>query len=146
MKLLLYSRSSSANSLLFFFSPRKRLWFQISPWLIKILKCLTFSWTSGTGTSCDLRFNKCVWSVRWGMSSKLDICFLDCVLIALSSCSGGEEENSSTARWGGEEPGVGELNASEGKSNKRIRSPSIYFDIPHYRLKWSPEHLSMISL
>lgn len=126
--------------------PPQTPWFQISSWLIKIWKCLRFSWTSGTGTSCDLRFNKCVWSIHWGMSSKLDICFLDCVLIALSSCSGGgEEENSSTARWGGEEPGVGEPNAFEGKSNKWIRSPSIYFDIPHDGLMLSPKLLSMIS-
>lgn len=145
MKLLLSSRSSSANGLLLFFSPRKRPWFQISAWLTKIWKCRRFSGTSGTGTSCDLRFNKCFWSIRWGMSSQLDICFLDCVLIALSYCSGGGEENTSAARYGGE-PGVGELNASEGKSNKWIRSPSIYFDIPHYGLKLSPKLLSVISL
>lgn len=145
MKLLLSSRSSSANGLLLFFSPRKRLWFQISAWLTKIWKCLRFSGTSGTGTSCDLRFNKCVRSICWGMSSQLDICFLDCVLIALSYCSGGKEENTSAARYEGE-PGVGELNASEGKSNKWIRSPSIYFDIPHYGLKLSPKLLSVISL
>lgn len=36
------------------------------------------------------------------MSSQLDICFLDCVLIALSYCSGGGEENTSAARYGGE--------------------------------------------
>lgn len=145
MKLLLSSRSSSANGLLLFFSPRKRPWFQISAWLTEIWKCLRFSGTSGTGTSCDLRFNKCVRSIRWGMSSQLDICFLDCVLIALSYCSGGGEENTSAARYGGE-PWVGELNASEGKSNKWIRSPSIYFDIPHYGLKLSPKLLSVISL
>lgn len=108
MKLLLSSRSSSANGLLLFFSPRNRPWFQISACLTKIWKCLRFSGTSGTGTSCDLRFNKCVRSIRWGMSSQLDICFLDCVLIALSYCSGGKEENTSAARYEGE-PGVGEL-------------------------------------
>lgn len=110
--------------------PAKRPWFQMSAWLTKIWKCLRFSGTTGTGASGDLSFNKCVLSIRWGMSSQLDICFLDCLLIALSYCSGGEEGNSLIAWWGVGVPVVGKLNASEGKMNE-LGLYSIYFDIPH---------------
>lgn len=140
MKLLLSSRSSSAKALLLFFSPRKRPRFQISAWLTKIWKCLRFSGTSGTGTSCDLRFNKCIWSKWLGMSSQLDICFLDCVLIALSYCLGGEEENSSAARYGGE-PGVGEPSCSIWTllRGKVINKSNLHpFILTFLTTEWSP--------
>lgn len=138
------------QGLLLFFSPRKRSWFQVSPWLTEIWKCLRFSGTSGTGTSCDLRFNKWFWSIRWVCLHNLTSVFLIARwFFYLTVCSLREE---GTARYGeknlfaAQSAGLFYLNTSEGKSNKWIRSPSIYFDIPQCGLKSSPKLLSVISL
>lgn len=88
------------QGLLLFFSPRKRSWFQVSPWLTEIWKCLRFSGTSGTGTSCDLRFNKWFWSIRWVCLHNLTSVFLIARwLFYLTVCSLRDEEEE-TARYG----------------------------------------------